>query len=207
MERTLTSNNCFWLLCRQSFLLLWGLQWVGLSGIWGEWDSFPLDTVSVLPSIRPHFVLCPSLEAMAPGLVTVGWFCVGGRGAAAGDRPCWRAQEGSAGAAGLEGSEVTFPRAPVTFNAVEGTPLPPPQVLLGAPGPGQSLPFPGANWVVTTSAGGSWPSWTCRRWLGSELSGAACPHSLLRAVAQCPQGVRSGHAATAIPPRGEPARL
>lgn len=56
---------------------------------------------------------------MSPGQGDCGVVLCGGQGAAAGDLPCWRAQEGYAAAAGLEDSGVTFPCAPVTFNAVK----------------------------------------------------------------------------------------
>lgn len=45
---------------------------------------------------------------------------------------------------------------------------------------------PDSHCRVTPGPGGLWPSWTCRRWLGSELSGATCPYSLPRAVAEWP---------------------
>lgn len=114
-----------------------------------------------LPS--PHFPLCPSLcsEPLKPCLpvrVTVGWFFVGGRGqqqvtCLAGELRramllllAWK----------IQGSLSPVHPSP-SMQSKEPPPLP--RVLLGTPGPVQSLLFPGANWVVTTGAGGSWLSW------------------------------------------------
>lgn len=139
---------------------------------------------------------CESRPAPLASSGGLSWCCRPGRGLS-GE---WAAQTAVTRESGLEGSGVLFPRAPVTFHGVEGTPSP--QALLGAPGPGQSLPFPGADWVAATGAGGPWP----RRPAASGLAlGEAGPPVRARCLVLA--AVSSRRPATSIPACWEPARL
>lgn len=131
---------------------------------------------------------CESRPALPAGSGGLCWCCRPGHGLR-GERPV---QTVVTSEGGLEGSGVLSPRALVTFNGVEGTPSP--QALLGAPGPGQSLPFPGADWVAVTGAGGPWPRGPAAGGLIlSEVEPPACTRCLVLV------GASARFAATAIP--------
>lgn len=79
-------------------------------------------------------------------------------------------------------------------------PPPHPRVLLGTPGPVQSLLFPGANWVVTTGAGESWPSWMQVVELRAEQGPPVHARRYALRCGASQRAVRSYHATTTIPP-------